>query len=636
MLKFMRRQARSTIIKVLFWMIIAVFILWGVGTFTGDRATYAASVNGQTISPDSVRRTALRLESFYRQLYGENFSPELAKALDFPTRALDQIINTALLQQEARRLGLSVSEAEVRKAISSIEGLTANGVFQRDVYFRFLRAQGMSAAEFEADQARQLLVEKLQSLITSSIRRDEELARRVWTHRNEKVNLSFLRVESSKLAADVTVSEEEVAKHYEENRESYREPERIRIEYLAYETEKFRDQVPVSEEDARGEYESAKSERYTVPERVHARHILLRLPPDADDAQKAEARARAEEVLKRLRDGDDFAALAAETSEDPATKDQGGDLGLFARGRMDENFEQAAFSLEAGQLSDVVESRFGFHVLLVEAKEPERIQPFEEVHEAIVDRLKSERAREAARGAAFDDSQLALAGKRFAEIGSSREIEVKTPPPFAEKETVVGMPRIPDFAKGAFALKTGDVGPVSPAESGFIVYRLTERLPSHVPELADIRTRVESQIREKKATDEARESAEALRQKVVAGTALDAVAKEAGLEIEETGSISRSGGYVPKIGNAPGLKEKAFALTPEKPLLEEVVVAGGDAFVAVLKEKIPADLADFEIKKDEVVKQQLDEQRAATFDAFVNDLKRRASIEVNPNVLAGV
>ncbi len=154
MLNYMRRHAQGTTIKILFWIIIAVFILWGVGTFTGSDSLYAAAVNGESISPKEVRRAAQQLEQFYRQLYGESFTPELVKALDFKNRALDQIINATLLKQEAQRLGFSVTDEEVRAAIEGMQGLNVDGRFQRDVYFRYLRAQGVTPTEFELGAAR--------------------------------------------------------------------------------------------------------------------------------------------------------------------------------------------------------------------------------------------------------------------------------------------------------------------------------------------------------------------------------------------------------------------------------------------------------------------------------------------------
>src|SRR5882724_2868352 len=173
MLNFMRRHAKSTTIKILFWVIIAVFVLWGVGTFTTSDSLHAADVNGESIEPKDVRRTAQQLERFYGQLYGDKLSPELIKALDFKNRALDQMINTAIMRQEAQRLGFSVADEEVRAAIEKMDGLTVDGRFQREIYFRYLRMQGITPTEFERQQRDRILVEKLEELVAGSIHADE-------------------------------------------------------------------------------------------------------------------------------------------------------------------------------------------------------------------------------------------------------------------------------------------------------------------------------------------------------------------------------------------------------------------------------------------------------------------------------
>lgn len=636
MLKFLRRHARSTTIKVLFWVIIAVFVLWGVGTFTGgDRATYAASVNGQSISPAEIRRQALRLERLYRELYGENLSPEVLKALDLKSRALEQRIEAELLAQEARRLGLEVTDEELARDVASIEGLRENGVLQRERYLRFLRSQGLTPAEFEEERRRALLIDKLRELVVRSVRRDEETARRVWAFQNETVNLRFVRAAASAFFGDVAPSPDEIEKFYQENRETFREPERVRIEAIVYDVEAFAEQVRVSDEEIQKEYEASRAVRYTRPEEVHARHILLRVPQNAGAQQRAEVRERARQILERLRQGEDFAALATRYSEDPATKDQGGDLGFFPRGRMEENFERAAFGLEPGGVSDLVETRYGIHIVRVEEKRPERVLPLEEVRDEIVSRLKMARAREAARDAAFDDSQLALAGKPLGEIAAARGLRVQTPPPFAEHDSVAGLPRTPDLAKQAFSTAAGSVGPVLQGERHFVVYRVAERIPSRVPELDEIRDRVERALREKMASVRAREVAEEIHREVRSGASLEEAARRRGLSVDETGPFRREGAYVPKIGSIGGLKEKAFGLSAAAPLLPEVVTASGDAFVIVWKERQQADPADFEKKKTEIVDRWLETQRNAAWSALLQDLKRRAEIRVNPAALAG-
>ncbi len=634
MLKLMRRHAKSTTIKILFWIIIAVFILWGVGSFRNDQPLYAASVNGDSISPKEVRRTAQQLERFYRQIYGENFSPELAKALDFKSRALDQIINTALLRQEAKRIGLAVSEEEVRAAIAGIEGLTVDGRFRRDIYFRFLRTQGMTPAEFEVAQRDALLVQKMQSVITRSIRSDEDAARELYAFSNEKANLSFVRVKAADEARELTSTEDETKAYFEGHHESFREPQRASIEYLSYSEKDFEDTAVASDEDIAAEYDTYKQTRYTKPEEVHARHILLRVPTDVDRAKEDELRTRAVSILEDLKRGADFTALAKKFSEDPSNKDRGGDLGFFTRGQMEEAFENAAFALKAGDLSDVIRTRFGFHILRVEEHRPERQQPIEEVRDSIARSLRVERARVQARDAAFADSQEALAGKSLDEIAQVRHLELHSPPPFAENESVVGLPQLPELVKSVFGLAANQVGPVTQGPGLYVLFRVKEKIPSHVPDFQEIKARVEKALREEKGAARAKERATALRKLAVEKHNLEEAAQAESLKVEETGPFTRTGDYLPKIGSIPGLKKEAFRLTPENPVGSEVPVSGGDAFVVMLKEKVPADMAEFEKKKDELVKRFLEDQREAALQALLDQLKKRASIQVNQAALS--
>ena len=636
MLNYMRRHAQSTTIKILFWIIIAVFILWGVGTFTGSDSLYAAAVNGESISPKDVRRTAQQLEQFYRQLYGERLTPELVKALDFKNRALDQIINATLLKQEAQRLGFSVTDEEVRAAIQGMQGLNVDGHFQRDVYFRYLRAQGVTPTEFEALERDRLLAQKMQELITTSLRSDEAGARQLYGFQNEKVNLSFVRVKGSDLAKEITPSDAEIAKYYEEHRDSFREPERVGIDFVSYEAKDFAKGAEVSDADVEQEYNAFKTERYTEPEEVHARHVLFTVPKDADDKQRDAVRARAAAALERLKKGEDFAAVAKELSEDKATKERGGDLGFIRRGHAEEAFEAAAFATAPGELSAVVETRYGFHVIRVDERKAPRERPLAEVRDQILETLRADRARSAARDAAFADAEKASGGAPLAELAKARGLNVENPPVFAEHEEIRGFGVQPELSKAAFATSTGQIGPVTQVGDALVLFRVREKLPSRVPELADIHDKVETAVRGEQATAKAGERAEAIRKQLVEKKSLEEVAAAEKLTIEETGPFTRGGDYVPRIGSSPELKKLSFALSADNPVAPEVSVVGGDAYVVVLKDRQPADMAEFDKKKAELVKRHLDDQREAAMGALLNQLKGRAKINVNSAALAAI
>jgi peptidyl-prolyl cis-trans isomerase D len=634
MLSYMRRHARSTTIKILFWIIIAVFVLWGVGTFTGSDSLYAASVNGETIAPQDVERTARQLERFYQQVYGENLTPELIKSLDFKNRALEQMIDTALLKQEAIRLGFSVTDEEVRAAIEEIQGLQVDGRFQREVYFRYLRMQGISPTDFEAQQRDRLLVQKMQELVTTSIRSDEAGARELYAFQNEKANLGFVRIKASDLAKEIQPSEAEIAKYYEDHRERFREADRVAIDYVSYDAKDFEKSVQVSDAEIEQEYNTYKTERYTDPEEVHVRHVLVAVPPGADEKRREELRERANGVRERLKQGADFATVAKEVSDDAATKDKGGDLGFITRGRAEEAVEDAAFALNAGEISEVIETRHGLHVIKVEERKAAHEKPLAEVRDEIAKSMRAERARDAARDAAFADAEKASGGRSLQELAQARGLGVASPPPFAQHEEILGLSRQREAVKAAFATPVGQVGPVITAGDSLILFRAREKIPSRVPDLKDIHAKVQEALRDERGAAEANKRAEAILKSLGEHKPLEEVAAAQNLTVEETGPFGRAGDYVPRIGPLPELKKAAFALGKEQPVAREAYAYLGDSYVVVLKDREPADMADFDKKKDELVRRRREEQQKAAVEALLNQLKRRASIRINSAALA--
>jgi len=285
----------------------------------------------------------------------------------------------------------------------------------------------------------------------------------------------------------------------------------------------------------------------------------------------------------------------------------------------------------------VIETRRGFHVIKLEERKAAREKPLAEVRDDIVKALRAERARTAARDAIFTDAEKATSGSSLAELAKARGLTLESPPPFAQGEEIRGIPAQSELAKNAFATPTGQVGPVEPVGGDTLVlFRVTAKNPSHVPELQEVRDKVVNAIRDEQATVKARERAEALRKIVTEKKSLDGVAAAEKLTIETTGPFTRLGDYVPRIGSAPELKKQAFALTKDNPVAAAAYVVSGDAYVVILKDREPADMAEFDKKKDELVKRHLEDQRQAAMEALLNQLKRRASIQVNSTALAAI
>ena len=348
--------------------------------------------------------------------------------------------------------------------------------------------------------------------------------------------------------------------------------------------------------------------------------------------QKDQVRNKAEEVLKKVKAGEDFAKLAQQFSEDSSAA-QGGDLGVFPRGKMVAPFEQAAFALAPGATSDIVESPFGFHIIKVEAKEEAHTQPLEEVRAQVIETLKQEKARDLARAHANDAHTKVGDGATLAGVAQADGLSVATPAPFAETEATAAGGR--PLVNAAFTVDAGALGPVVDTPQGLFVFRVTEKIAAHVPPLADIRERVETAARTERAEALAKSKADALLPDAQK-SGLDAVAKAEKLTVEETSPFTRTGSYIPNIGSVPDLKKEAFQLTTEKPVAPAVYSASGSSVLAALKERLPASDEDFGKQKAQVTKQLEDRRKQQVLEEFLNYLKAHASVEISQDFLASV
>ena len=272
----------------------------------------------------------------------------------------------------------------------------------------------------------------------------------------------------------VTIEKKEIEEYYNSHRESFREPERVRFTYVAYPQSHFEAQVQVTPQDEEAFYNSHKSDRFTTPAQVHARHILFTVDQAATEADKAKVKDTATGVLTRARAGEDFATLAKAYSQDPGTAPKGGDLGFFPRGRMVKEFEEAAFNLSAGSISDLVESQFGYHIIKAEAVEAQRVRSLEETRAEIRQELIREGASERARTQAQTDRDKTTSGSKLAEVAQASGLTHGDTPLVSRDETIPELGRQPDLIHAALSLAVDQVSaPVKAGES--LVYSLATR-----------------------------------------------------------------------------------------------------------------------------------------------------------------
>src|SRR5262245_3462194 len=524
-----------------------------------------------------------------------------------------------MLRYQASRLGLEITNADCDEAIQAMPELQENGRFNRELLERVLQIN-RDRGEFEGQVRQDLLNRRLRGLVVDGVSvSDAEIEDR-YRQEREQLNLEFVKVPSASLEKSVTLSDEELAKWVADHPDRYRLPPRVRVRYVAYQPKDFAALAAPSDAAVQAYYDAHRADRFTAPEEIRARHILIKLAPDADEKQRAEARKKAEDALDKLKKGADFAKLAQQVSEDPGSASKGGDLGLFSRGKMVPAFDAAAFALEPGALSEIVESPFGLHIIKVEEKLPGGPKPLEVVRQEIVQTLTDEQGLDLARKQAESDRRDVVRGKRLAEVAGGR---LKETPPFAATDEVPGVGRLKAFTDAAFAL-----GPDQPSdliEGDDVIYLLEpiEHLDPHVPSVAELGDRPVEDARRARSDALAKERGEKLlaRAKEIG---LDKAAAEQQLPVDTTGPFERRANVVPKLAGAPELRTDALALTTEQPLGPKVYTVGGDAVVVALKDRVRPDPAGLADAKDSIKSSLLQQKQQEAMQAFMDHLKQRA------------
>jgi peptidyl-prolyl cis-trans isomerase D len=638
MLGFMRKHARSSFIKIIFWMIIVVFVFWGVGVMVagGDKVNVAALVDGEPISVQTYTRAHERMERVYRELYRENMNPQILAQLNLGQRALDDLVTEMLLKREAARLGLQVTDDEVREAILDIPTFQDGARFDRTRYLNALRASRLTPTEFEESQRETLLVTKLEGLLTDGLTASDQEIRNLYTIENEKVDVSFVKVPFNQFKEAGTVGDTEVADYYEKNRERFRKPETVTVAYVPYTPEHFAEKVPVSDQAIQDYYDAHLAD-YEQPERLHLQHILFMVPPDADDTTRHSIRAKAAAVLIGARIGgrEAFAELAKKNSEDALSVENGGDLGVVARGALEPVLEEAAFALNVGDVSDIVTSSRGMHLIRLDEKIPGGPKPLAEVRDDIVKELRERSADDAARSALAADLDKARAGTALDELASAHGLTVTTTKPTSRGQIIPGV-KSSTLLNNALVLEPDAVDQVMEVEPPYYLFKVMEKAPSTIPTLDEVRAGIVETLTREKSREAARAAADALLTAARSGggaTALLAEAKAKGYEVDTTGAFGRNEA-VPKLAPAP-IRDEVFALTPAAPLGTRAFLTPDAAVVVALKERIPADESALtDEKRQSLLDQAVARKRQDVLEAYRNTLRERAEITVNPDVMA--
>ena len=635
MLRVLREHASSWMLKGILILVAVTFISWGgYSYFREKKETYVAKVNSITIEWREYNDVFQNTIKQYQQALGPAFSEKMIEELRLREKILDSLIEKILILQEAKGLGLSIPDEELREAIESIPAFQVSGQFDKRNYERFLRISRMTPEEFEQSQRENLLISKIMSLIKMNGGKvsDEEVLD-TYLFEDERINLAFVKVAPGALKSQVTANEIEIKDYYQKHQEEFRIPTFIQIQYLLFRPSDFESKAQVSLDDAKRYYDSRK-DTFKIPKQVKVRDILIKAgPQDTPDRLEAKKK-KVDEILEKAKKTKDFGSLAKQYSE-AETASRGGDLGWIQKGMLGEQLESILFSTKVGHLSGVLAAGDGFHIFKVEELKEEKQKPFEEVKDQILQTLKKEKAKaEASRKA--EDAFYSLFRSRDLE-GYSREknVPIKTTGLFKEGDEIPDMGRNPLFYSSAFSLKLGEISPVINLPPNFYVLKLVNKKDSRIPPLDEVKEEVRRKVVEMKAEEKARQVAEDLLNQIRTGKNIREAAREKGYPLEETGFFTRTAGVVPRIGPAREFMGTLASLTEKNPVPKEAIRTKDGYFVARLSGYEPADQSKFQSVKKNLEKKLRNQKQEEAFQNWVDQLRSKAKIDINKDLIKG-
>jgi peptidyl-prolyl cis-trans isomerase D len=632
MLDRMRRHKNW--LKWSLFLVVVAFIALYFPDFIGARGPASlnaevARVGDERITASTFRRAYQRQMQAYTQAYGGSVNQQMLKQLGVDQSILRQLIDERAAVAEARRLGLTVSDAEVAQRIFAIPAFQQNGVFGGEqLYAQILASQNppLSKAEFEDNLRQALLVDKLRAALTDWVAVSDSELEAEFTRRNQKVKAEVVVFSADRLRDQVSVTDADVASFFESHKEDYRIGERRKIKYALVDVEQLRARAVVLPGEIEKYYRDNEPQ-YTTPEQMRASHILLK----TEGKDEAAVKAKAEALLKQVKGGADFAALAKKESEDDQSKGQGGDLDYFGRGRMVKEFEDVAFSLPVGQVSEVVKSSFGFHIIKVTDKKPEARRSLDEVRQQITDQLAFERAQAQAGAMAEQIVKDARTPADLERVAKSRGLAVTESGFFTRDEPIAALGPAPEVTDQAFEQKEGEVSGPMRVSRGLVIFSTSGQEASKLPALGDVKERVREDALRAKAREVSQQRAAALGEEFKANFA--AAARKAGLEPKTTELVARGTAW-PDAGISAAVDEAIFAVPVGGVTAPITTDAGTVVARVVAREEAKADALP--TAKDTLRQEMLADRKSKFYTAYMNKARERLTVTINPDAVKAV
>jgi len=638
MLDRMRRH--KNILKWSLAVVVLTFILLYIPDFVSTRpdgtgaapGEVVAEVGGREVTAGEFQQRYISQIQAYRNQLGGSINTSLLRQLGVDQQILNQMIEEQVALIEADRNGIRVTDDELAQQIMSIPGLQENGQFIGEArYQQLLQTQNppMTTSQFEEGLRRSLIVDKLRAALTDWMAVPDSDLEREYAQRNDKVKLQVIALNADRFRDKVTVTDADVAAYYQSHSAEYRRGEQRKIKYLLLDRDQARQKVVVPPTDVQ-RYYNDNIQQYQTPEQVRASHILL----ETAGKNEADVKKRADDIAKQVKGGADFAELAKKVSEDKGSAANGGDLDYFGRGRMVPEFEQAAFSMQPGQISDPVKSQFGYHIIKMVDKRAGSTRPLDEVRPQIQQQLAMETADQRITQQARDLEKSINDPGDLDTVAKELGLTVQESGLFQREDPVPGLGVAPQVAQEAFTLADKQVSKAVGSSRGPVFITVTEKKDPYVPKLDEVKDRVRADLIRQRATELSSERANAIAASLKSAPDFAAAAKAQGLEAKDTELIARNAALPDNIGVSPEVDKVAFSL-PVNTVSDPIKTSDGTVIVRVV-EKDPVTPDEFRKAKETFRAEILNERRGRFFNAYMTKAKDKLSIEINSDVVQRV
>ena len=629
MIKFLQTptQAKKIVLGALLVVVAVMMVItlipgiFDALTNSTGRGVYAR-VAGREITSAEVDREAQRVAR--QNARGQQVPPEFFQF--FRSQAGSQLVTKYALIAEARRLGLQATDDEVRNFLHQGqfgEALFPNGQFIGQANYENFVSENfhLGVAEFEQLVKDQILIGKLIGMVQGTVTVPESEVKDDYLKQNRKVKFNYAILNPEDLAKQVKVTDTELKAFYDKHKQEYVNsiPEKRKARYIVINASTLGDKV--TDDDLR-QYYKQHLDQYKVPDRVHVRHILIKTPtPGADGKvdQKAvdAARTKAEDILKQLQNGTNFEELAKKNSDDPGSAKQGGELPAFQRGAMVPEFEQAAFALQnKGQLSGIVKSQYGFHIIQLIDKQPAHTKTFEEVKAEIEPIVKQQKESKASDELARTlEAQAKTEGMDKA--AAAYNLKVETSGYFANTDSLPGIGQAPDFMQKAFSVKPNSSPELAHIPNGYALLQVTDDQAAKTPTFDEIKAKVEKQFRDEQAQAMLTRKTQELSERAKALHDLKKAAAEEGVQFKTSEFVTEQG-QVPDLGSMSGPASVAFTLSKDQ-ISGPIMAAGKGAVLQIIDQQEPS-VEEFAKNKDSARERTLEQKRGQAFQLYATNL----------------